>query len=113
MHQPARAVCGAGPVVLVLVASLVGCATATRHVTDWGSITLAPGDTGTCTSNPCAVYLQLPPGEGRYRVTANQVDLGDYPAGSLAALGHFYDSKALEIVGAGVARAYVYIPQTR
>ena len=64
--------CHTSQVLSISLLPLLGaCAGAGRHVSDWGEITLAPGDTGTCLSNPCRVFFQMPPGEGTYRVTAN------------------------------------------
>jgi hypothetical protein len=51
----------------------------------------------------------MPPGEGRYEVTANEVRVGTYPAGQPADLGNFFESQAFAIKGAGVKKAYVYI----
>jgi len=88
---------------------LVACTTSGRHVSDWGEITLAPGDTGTCLSNPCRVFFQMPPGEGKYRVTANEVSLGDFPAGKMVTLGSFFESNAIKLPGTDVPSTYVYI----
>lgn len=73
------------------------------------AITVGPGDTGTCATSPCRVTLQMPPGAGRYEVTANEVRVGTYPAGQPADLGNFFESQAFAIKGAGVKKAYVYI----
>jgi hypothetical protein len=81
-------------------------------VSDWGEITLAPGDTGTCLSNPCRVFFQMPPGKGTYRVTANEVDLGNFPAGKTVTLGSFFESNAIKLPGTDVAHTYVYIPES-
>lgn len=76
------------------------------------AITVAPGQTGTCESSPCAVSLMMPAGTGSYEVTGNEVTLGTYPAGEAAQIGSFYQTQAIEIKGAGVPKAYVYIPNT-
>jgi hypothetical protein len=88
----------------------LSCSSTGRHVSDWGEIDLAPGDTGNCWSNPCRVYLQMPPGQGSLVVTANEVSLGAFPAGQRVAIGSFFESNAIKIPGAGVPPAYVYIP---
>jgi hypothetical protein len=90
----------------------MGCATTGRHVTDWGEITLSPGDTGTCQSNPCRVFFRMPPGEGTYRVTANEVKVGDFPAGKTVSLGSFFESNAIKLPGTAVPPTYIYIPVT-
>jgi len=93
-------------------ALLVACSSTGRHITSWGEITLAPGDTGTCQSNPCRVFFEMPPGEGTYTVTANQVKVGDFPAGKTVSLGSFFESNAIKLPGTKVPATYVYIPGT-
>lgn len=91
---------------------VVACASTGRHVTAWGEITVAPGDTGTCQSNPCRVFFQMPPGEGTYRVTANEVKVGDFPAGKTVSLGSFFESNAIKLPGTQVPPTYVYVAGT-
>jgi len=99
--------------LLVGVAPLLAaCTTTGRHLSDWGEITLAPGDTGTCLSNPCRVFFQMPPGEGNFEVTANQVKVGDYPAGKTVSLGSFYENNAIKLPGTKIPPAYIYVPGT-
>jgi hypothetical protein len=88
---------------------LAACTTTGRHVSDWGEITLAPGDTGTCLSNPCRVFFQMPPGNGTFRVTANEVTVGDFPAGKTVSLGSFFESNAIKLPGTGIPPTYVYV----
>lgn len=89
---------------------LTACATTGRHVTDWGEITLAPGDTGSCQSNPCRLYLEMPAGEGKYRVTARGLDIGEYPAGQTVSLGSFFESSAIRLPGTNLPVTYLYVP---
>jgi len=104
------------PVRLLSVTSvallLVACTTTGRHVSDWGEITLAPGDTGTCLSNPCRVFFRMPPGEGTYLVTANEVKVGDFPAGKTVSLGSFFESNAIMLPGTDIPDTYLYVPET-
>jgi hypothetical protein len=95
--------------LLCLASLLSACATSGRYVTDWGEITLAPGDTGTCQSNPCRVFFQMPPGTGTYLVTANEVELGQFPAGKTVSLGSFFESNAIKLPGTDVPATYVYV----
>jgi hypothetical protein len=97
------------PVTLPL---LVGCAATGNVVTDWGEITLAPGDTGNCRSNPCRVFFEMPPGEGSYTVTGTGFTIGQYPAGETAMIGSFFESSAIKVEGSGVPPAYIYVPGT-
>jgi hypothetical protein len=92
---------------------LAGCAAPGTSVQGFDKVTLAPGDTGTCTSTPCQVLLKMPPGTGTFEVTGNQVKVGTYPAGQVVSLGSFWQSQAFEIQGANVPKAYAYIPSTR
>jgi hypothetical protein len=91
---------------------LAACASSGRHVTAWGEITLAPGDTGTCQSNPCRVFFEMPPGAGTYTVWGSNVKIGDYPAGKTVSLGSFFDSDAIKVPGTDVPAAYVYVPSS-
>lgn len=93
---------------LALVAS--NAALAETHVSGSNAITVAPGETGNCATSPCQVTLQMPPGEGSYEVTGNEVLIGTYPAGQAVNLGNYFESQAFEVKGAGVKKAYVYIP---
>jgi hypothetical protein len=94
-----------------LVASLLAaCASTGQHVTGWGQITLGPGDTGTCQSNPCQVFFRMPKGSGTYKVTGNAVTYGVYPAGKTVTLGSFFNSNSIKVPDAGVPPAHVYVP---
>ena len=73
------------------------------------AITVKPGDTGTCALSPCLITLQMPPGNGTYEVTANEISIGKFPAGKAVNLGNYFDSQAFAIKGADVKKAYVYI----
>ncbi len=96
--------------LLILPGLVLSCASTGRHVSDWGEITLAPGDTGNCWSNPCGVYIEMPKGEAPLVVTANEIRLGSFPAGQRVSIGSFFESNAIKFPGAGVPPAYVYIP---
>jgi hypothetical protein len=93
---------------------LLGCQSTGRHVSAWGEITLAPGDTGTCTSNPCRVFFEMPPGDGNYRVDAGpgQIRIGEFPAGETVSLGSFFESGSIKLPGANVPPAYIYVPES-
>jgi hypothetical protein len=92
---------------------LSACASTGTDVQGFDQVTLAPGDTGNCTSSPCQVSLQIPAGQGSYVVTANEVKVGTYPAGQTANLGGFWQSQAFQIQGMNVPKAYAYIPNKR
>jgi hypothetical protein len=102
--------------IALLAASLVagfvaaGCSGLERNPSGAITVTVKPGQTGTCAIAPCRILLEMPPGDGEYRVTGNQITLGTYRAGRTANLGNFYEPQAIEIVGAGVPRAFVYLP---
>jgi hypothetical protein len=79
-------------------------------ISGFDQITLAPGDTGTCDSSPCTVYLKMPEGEGNYEVESSSDGfVGSYPAGETVKLGSFWSSQAFTIKGMDVPKAYAYI----
>jgi len=88
---------------------LAACASSPNDPTGVISITVKPGDTGTCESTPCQVNLVMPPGQGNFEVTGNEVKVGSFPAGQTVNLGGYWQSQKFAIVGAGVPPAYVYI----
>jgi len=90
---------------------LVGCATTGNFVSDWGEITLAPGDTGMCQSNPCRVFFEVPPGDGTYTLRGDAFLIGEYPAGKTAMIGSFFESNVIKVVGSEVPNTYIYVPQ--
>ncbi|WP_295541682.1 hypothetical protein [uncultured Thiohalocapsa sp.] len=97
--------------VLILGGNVVaGCTSLERNPSGAITVTVKPGDTGQCAIAPCRILLQMPPGDGEYRVTGNEITLGTYPAGKTVDLGNYYEPQAIEIVGAGVPRAFVYLP---
>jgi hypothetical protein len=105
---------GAGILTTLLTAlALGGCASSANYPTGVISITVKPGDTGTCESAPCQVKLVMPPGSGSYEVTGNEVRVGTYPAGQTVNLGGYWESQKFDIVGANVAPVYVYVPRQR
>jgi hypothetical protein len=98
---------------LALSAAIIaGCASTGKHVTGWGEITLAPGDTGTCSSNPCRVFFEMPPGQGAYELVGTGFTIGEYPAGKTAMIGSFFESTAIKVEGTGLPNAYLYVPGT-
>ena len=100
--------------VAVVLAALAaaGCTGLERNPSGAITVTVKPGDTGQCAIAPCRILLEMPPGDGEFRVTGNQISLGTYPAGKTVDLGNFYEPQAIEIVGADVPRAFVYLPIT-
>jgi hypothetical protein len=98
--------------VLGLPAVLAACAPAGTHVTSWGEITVAPGQIGTCESNPCRVFFQMPKGSGTYKVLGNGLTYGEYRAGETVSLGNFFESNSIKVPDAGVPAARVYVPQS-
>lgn len=89
---------------------ITACASTAQDPTGAISITVKPGDTGTCDTSPCQVSLVMPAGAGPFEVTANQVRVGEFPGGQTVNLGQFFSSQAFNIKGADVPAAYVYIP---
>ena len=100
-----------GLALATTLALLGGCASSPNDPSGSISITVKPGDTGTCATSPCQVSLQMPPGSGSYEVTGNQVKIGTYPAGQTVNLGNYWNTQRIDVVGANVPPAYVYIPR--
>jgi len=111
LHPYPAARPGARPLAAVIAAlALAGCASSANQPTGVISITVKPGDTGTCETTPCQVRLVMPPGTGSFEVTGNEVRVGTFPAGQTVNLGGYWSSQKFAIVGAGVPPAYVYVP---
>lgn len=94
------------PLLFLLIPLLTACATDSSKNssgTNFGVITLEAGESGTCISSPCKVYLVMPPGEGSYDVLADNLKVGSYPAGQTASLGSFWTGFTnFTIVGSNV-----------
>ncbi|MCU0971977.1 MAG: hypothetical protein MUF57_09385 [Gammaproteobacteria bacterium] len=75
--------------ISLVVGLLAGCAGVLENRPDYARANLAQGRTFACYSDPCAVTLTLPPGDGEYTVHANGRVLGAYPAGKPVDLGSF------------------------
>lgn len=104
------------PISIAAVAAVLalgGCSGLERDPSGAISVTVKPGDTGTCAIAPCQVYFEMPPGDGEYQVRGTDVDYGRYPAGKTVNLGGFYEPISIEVVGTGLPKAYVYIPMVR
>jgi hypothetical protein len=119
-RHPDRPDCHRSPIVpgavsVSLLCVLIGFApivqAGDKSISGFDEITLAPGDTGTCDSSPCTVYLKMPPGTGTYEVmSSSDGRIGEYPAGETVKLGSFWSTQAFEIKGMDVPKAYAYIP---
>ncbi|MGV6826568.1 MAG: hypothetical protein ACWA5Q_06305 [bacterium] len=79
----------------VVVGSLVigGCASV-QGTTDIGDITVRPGDSSLCLSNPCTVFFQMPEGSGKLTLIedgpAGVWETGKFEAGSKAEIGEYW-----------------------
>jgi len=105
-----------GPLLcLAMLAALSGCAANPVCDDDQGSIdavTLCPGASKSCNDSPCTIYYLMPDGSGDYLVTGNGIRIGEFPPGEKVNLGAYWESYYFDVVGADVARAYVFIGQT-
>ena len=110
VHPTAR-LAAAGLLCLLAGCSTTGGGGGDNDISGFDQITLAPGDTGTCNSSPCTVFLKMPQGSGTYEVmSSTNGRVGDYPAGQTVKLGSFWNSQAFSIEGMDVPKAYAYIP---
>ncbi|RKT45451.1 hypothetical protein [Thiocapsa rosea] len=80
------------------------------EVSGFMQVTVSPGDTAQCDSNPCQVMFNIPAGSGGVVVTGNEVTWGTYPAGQTANLGQVFNSTAFAIEGMDVPKVWVYVP---
>jgi hypothetical protein len=83
------------PTWLLAVALLAGCASGPLiPLGGWpGNFEVAglkPGASVTCYTDPCRVVYEMPPGTGNRVVRANNLYVGDFPAGEVVELGAFY-----------------------
>lgn len=100
------------------LAALCGCAAlafgavvaADNSISGFSQVTVSPGDTASCDSNPCQVFLNIPAGSGSVVVTGNEVTWGTYPTGQTADLGQVFNSTAFQIQGMDVPKVWVYMP---
>jgi len=106
-HEITRHAKGCTTLLLFLLLPLLtACATDSSNnssSTNFGVITLGAGESGTCISSPCKVYMVMPPGKGSYEVLADGMKVGSYPAGQTASLGSFWTGFTnFTIVGSGI-----------
>jgi hypothetical protein len=92
---------------------LAGCASQPGSSgSNFGQVTLAPGGTALCYTDPCTVMFQMPPGTGSYTVRANNQVVGTYPAGELANLGDLFRENSpftITVDGTNAKPAIFYI----
>jgi len=97
---------------VAVVVTIGGCAGGIQEdPSGANAVTVSPGQTADCATSPCTISLVMPAGSGSYEVTGNEVTIGTYPAGQTVNLGNYSKSQALEVKGAAVPKAYVYIDQ--
>lgn len=98
---------------LLTATLLLACGEIRRDPYGAMTVTVKPGQTGTCAISPCRVLFEMPLGSSDYQIRGNEIDFGRYPAGKTVNLGDFYDPIAIQVVGANVPKTYVYIPVVR
>ena len=73
-------------------------------------VTLCPGASAVCAIEPCTALFQMPPGEGEYQVTSNNIDLGTFPAGQTVYLGAFWGGPHyIEVQGSDAPAAHFWV----
>lgn len=103
----------------VVFALLAGCASnepgEDRNACVKGNfeqVTFCPGASAICTIEPCTALFQMPPGEGEYKVTSNNIDLGTFPAGQTVYLGAFWGgAHYIEVQGSDAPAAHFWVSQ--
>ncbi len=104
-----------GALGALMIGSLVvaGCASQPGGgSSNFGQVTLTPGATALCYTDPCTVMFQMPAGSGSYTVRANNQVVGTYPAGQLANLGGFFRNNSpftITVDGTNAKPAIFYV----
>ena len=103
---------------LVLLTGCVGNETAGGKSAcvegNFEQVTLYPGATAHCVTNPCTLLFKMPPGEGEYQVTSNNLHLGPFPAGQTVDLGAFWaGSHYIEVQGSDAPAARFRVIENR
>jgi len=101
----------------LLFALLAGCAGSERSggnsacvKGNFEQVTLCPGASALCTTEPCNALFEMPPGEGEYRVTSNNIDWGTFPAGQTVNLGAFWrGTYYIEVQGTDAPAAHFWV----
>lgn len=77
-------------------------------------VTFCPGASAYCATEPCEALFQMPPGEGEYQVTSNNLDLGSFPAGQTVNLGSFWrGAHQIEVQGSDAPVAHFWVTGDR
>jgi hypothetical protein len=105
---------GAAAIGATLLASalLAGCGGMPASQSDFNQVTVGPGDTRTCYTDPCTILYRMPSGQGTYTVRVNNLFGANIAAGSVGNLGGFYrfDSPIrVTVDGLAVEEAVVFI----
>jgi len=101
----------------LLFALLTGCAGGERSdgqsacvKGNFEQVTLCPGASAICASEPCTALFQMPPGEGEYQVTSNNLDRGTFSAGQTVDLGPFWrGAHYIEVQGSDAPAAHFWV----
>lgn len=99
----------------MLCAVLVGAFTAPVLAdqcsrTNFNEVTLAPGCSLVCYSEPCRVYFRMPSGKGSLMLSGGGITYGRYSAGKRVNLGHLYrGSYIFNLDAGGFAPAWLHV----
>jgi hypothetical protein len=78
--------------------------------TNFNEVTLAPGCSLVCYSEPCRVYYRLPAGKGSFMLSGGGITWGRYQAGRTANLGHQYrGSYIFRLEGTSYPPAWLHV----
>lgn len=99
--------------VLVMALALAPAAPALANgcsTTNFNEVTLAPGCSLVCYSEPCRVYFRMPSGKGSLLLSGGGINYGRYTAGKTANLGHLYRGSYIFTLDAGgFAPAWLHV----
>ena len=108
------------PLVLLLL-SVTGCAemypkpqvVPARKASSDGylSVSVRPGQGGSCGGTPCRIYYRTPESDGEVKVVVNNFVVGTFPGGRVVDLGDYSETSVrISAPGTGAPVTYVNMP---
>lgn len=78
--------------------------------TNFNEVTLAPGCSLVCYSEPCRVYFRMPSGKGSLLLSGGGINYGRYATGKTVNLGHLYRGSYIFTLDAGgLSTAWLHV----
>jgi hypothetical protein len=94
----------------VLLTAIAVTSSFAESSNNFGQVTMKLGASETCNSVPCIVYMVMPPGNGNYVVLANDMKVGEFPAGETVKVGQFWAGPTVfKIQGSDFSTAKMWV----